>query len=77
MKIMTRFFSRLVIGTILITGGAVLIAFFGIVPDSEKERNLEELMRLWQRGPFIGWFSTECFVVLVWLIAVRAPFTLR
>ncbi|KAJ3515403.1 hypothetical protein NLJ89_g1779 [Agrocybe chaxingu] len=70
------FFARLLLGdvfspwmalgTILIAGGAILIAFFGIVP--EQTRSLEDLLELFRRPTFIAYFSALGFVVLVCLL---------
>ncbi|EJD47744.1 hypothetical protein AURDEDRAFT_183890 [Auricularia subglabra TFB-10046 SS5] len=49
------FTSLMAIGTILIAVGAVLIAIFGVVP--EPNHDLEDLLRLLRRGPFIVYFS--------------------
>nr|VWO96734.1 Uncharacterized protein [Ganoderma boninense] len=55
----------MLLGTLLIAGGAVLIAIFGIVP--EPTRSLEDLLRLFNRPAFIAYFSLLAFAVLVWL----------
>ena len=57
------------LGTLLIAGGAVLIAVFGIVP--EPTHSLEDLLRLFNRPAFVAYFSILGFVVLVWLVTVR------
>ncbi|KAH9849743.1 hypothetical protein C2E23DRAFT_861719 [Lenzites betulinus] len=57
------------IGTLLIAGGAVLIAVFGIV--HESTHSLEDLLRLLNRPAFIAYFSLLAFVVLVWLAATH------
>jgi magnesium transporter len=61
---------RMLLGTALIAGGAALIAIYGIVP--ETTRSLDELMALFARPAFIGWFCAEGFVLLVCLLIVRA-----
>ncbi|KAF9056155.1 hypothetical protein BJ165DRAFT_1522098 [Panaeolus papilionaceus] len=53
----------MILGTILIAGGAILIAFFGIVP--EQTRSLEDLLILLRRPPFIVYFTILTFVVFV------------
>lgn len=58
----------MILGTILIAGGAVLIAFFGIVP--EQTRSLEDLLELFRRPAFIVYFSILGFVVFVCLVVV-------
>ncbi|KAI0801246.1 hypothetical protein C8Q74DRAFT_478506 [Fomes fomentarius] len=55
----------MVLGTLLIAGGAVLIAVFGIVP--EPTHSLEDLLLLFNRPAFIAYFSLLGFVVCVWL----------
>ncbi|KAJ8584315.1 hypothetical protein M405DRAFT_798173 [Rhizopogon salebrosus TDB-379] len=57
---------RMLLGTALIAGGAALIAIYGIVP--ETTRSLDELMALFARPAFIGWFCAEGFVLLVCLL---------
>ncbi|OBZ79715.1 putative magnesium transporter NIPA8 [Grifola frondosa] len=54
------------LGTLLIAGGAVLIAIFGIVP--EPTHSLEDLLRLFSRPAFIAYFSLLGFAVLVCLV---------
>ncbi|KAF9015156.1 hypothetical protein BDQ17DRAFT_22534 [Cyathus striatus] len=73
------FFARLILGdvfspwmllgTILIAGGAVLIAVFGIVP--EQTRSLEDLLALFRRPAFIAYFSALGFIVLFCLIVTH------
>ncbi|RPD62923.1 hypothetical protein L227DRAFT_572788 [Lentinus tigrinus ALCF2SS1-6] len=58
------------LGTLLIAGGAVLIAVFGIVP--EPTRSLEDLLRLFSRPAFIAYFSILGFVVFLWLVTTHA-----
>ncbi|KIM48207.1 hypothetical protein M413DRAFT_439927 [Hebeloma cylindrosporum] len=55
----------MILGTILIAGGAILIAFFGIVP--EQTRSLEDLLALFRRPTFIVYFSLLGFVTFVCL----------
>lgn len=56
-------FSRyLVMGTILIAGGAVLIAIFGVVP--ETTHSLPELLQLYRRPSFIVWISLQFAIIL-------------
>ena len=52
-----------VIGTGLVAAGAVLIAVFGVV--EEREHSLDELLRLFGRKAFVGFFSVEGFVIVV------------
>ncbi|KAF9453812.1 hypothetical protein P691DRAFT_558189 [Macrolepiota fuliginosa MF-IS2] len=69
------FFARLILGdifspwmitgTILIAGGAVLIAVFGIVP--EPTHSLEDLLELFRRPTFVVYFSLLGMVVFVCL----------
>ncbi|KAF8838983.1 hypothetical protein BDN67DRAFT_982153 [Paxillus ammoniavirescens] len=59
----------LVLRTVLIAGGAALIAVYGIVP--ETPQSLDELMTLFAQpmSRFMAWFCVEGAVVLVCLIA--------
>lgn len=59
----------MVLGTILIAGGAVLIAIFGIVP--EPTHSLQDLLELFQRPPFIVYFSLLGLGVFLSLVLVR------
>ncbi|KAG5221907.1 cyclin-dependent protein kinase [Salix suchowensis] len=56
----------MILGTLLIAGGAVLIAVFGIVP--EPTHSLEDLLALFRRPPFVAYFSTLGSVVFVALV---------
>jgi hypothetical protein len=58
----------MVLGTILIAGGAILIGIFGVVP--EPTHSLEDLLALFRRPTFVVYFSLLGFVVVVCLIAV-------
>lgn len=60
----------MVLGTLLIAGGAVLIAVFGIVP--EPTRSLEDLLELFRRPTFVAYFSLLGFVVVISLGIVCA-----
>ncbi|EMD42069.1 hypothetical protein CERSUDRAFT_110614 [Gelatoporia subvermispora B] len=55
----------MIIGTLLIAGGAVLIGIFGIV--AEPTHSLEDLLRLFNRPTFVVYFSLLAFVVVVCL----------
>lgn len=57
-----------VVGTGLVALGAVLIAVFGVV--QEEEHSLDELLRLWRRGPFLAFFSLLVAAVVIVLISV-------
>ncbi|KAF4623904.1 hypothetical protein D9613_001803 [Agrocybe pediades] len=59
----------MILGTILIAGGAILIAFFGIVP--EQTRSLEDLLSLFRRPTFIVYFSILGVVVFVSLVVTH------
>jgi hypothetical protein len=67
----------MILGTILIAGGAILIGYFGIVP--EPTRSLDDLLELFKRPAFAAYFSTLAFVVVVCLAIVRieSKFLLR
>ena len=58
----------MILGTILIAGGAVLIAVFGIVP--EPTHSLEDLLVLFNRPAFIVYFSLLGFFLAVALVTV-------
>jgi len=58
----------MILGTLLIAGGAVLIAIFGIVP--EPSHSLEDLLVLFRRPTFVAYFSLLRFAVLVCLAIV-------
>lgn len=58
----------MIIGTILIAGGAVLIAVFGIVP--EPTHSLEDLLVLFSRPAFVVYFSLLGFFLAVALVIV-------
>ncbi|KZS92952.1 hypothetical protein SISNIDRAFT_485899 [Sistotremastrum niveocremeum HHB9708] len=66
----------LILGTLLISGGAALIGIFGTVP--EVTRSLDDLLELFARPPFIGYFSMLGAAVFVGLIITHiAEFSLR
>ncbi|KAF8898745.1 hypothetical protein BD779DRAFT_1485354 [Infundibulicybe gibba] len=56
----------MILGTLLIAGGAVLIAIFGIVP--EPTRSLEDLLELFSRPAFVAYFSLLGAAVVICLI---------
>lgn len=62
------FSAWMILGTILIAGGAVLIAIFGIVP--EPTHSLEDLLVLFNRPAFVVYFSLLGFFVGVALVIV-------
>lgn len=62
------FSAWMILGTILIAGGAVLIAIFGIVP--EPTHSLEDLLVLFNRPAFVVYFSLLGFFVAVALVVV-------
>ena len=57
-----------IVGTTLVALGAVLIAVFGVV--REEEHSLDELLRLWRRGPFLAFFLTMVAMVVIVLVSV-------
>ncbi|KAL5518946.1 hypothetical protein ACEPAH_629 [Sanghuangporus vaninii] len=66
----------MLLGTVLIAGGAVLIAIFGIVP--EPTHSLEDLLHLFRRPAFIAYFSLLGVALLVCLIITHiAEFSLK
>ncbi|KAF9786949.1 hypothetical protein BJ322DRAFT_1052867 [Thelephora terrestris] len=60
------FSTWMILGTILIAGGAVLIAVFGTVP--EPTRSLEDLLILFNRPAFVIYFSLLGFFLGVVLV---------
>jgi hypothetical protein len=65
----------MVVGTLLIAGGAVLIAFFGIVP--ERPRSVEDLLELFSRPAFVVYFSIlGAFVVVCLVVTHIAEYSL-
>ena len=60
----------MILATLLIAGGAVLIAVFGIVP--EPTRSLEDLLELFSRPVFVAYFSLLGAVVFICLVIVCA-----
>lgn len=64
------FVPWMILGTIFIAGGAILIAFFGIVPEST--RSLEDLLYLFRRPTFIAYFSVLGFIVILCLAIVSS-----
>ncbi|GAA5908374.1 uncharacterized protein JCM6883_004370 [Sporobolomyces salmoneus] len=70
-----EFTVHLVVGTVLIAGGAVLIGIFGVVP--EQTHTLPELVALYRRAPFIIWVSLLAFfLVLILFVAHVAEWRL-
>ncbi|KAI0068198.1 hypothetical protein BV25DRAFT_1793338 [Artomyces pyxidatus] len=66
----------MILGTLLIAGGAVLIAVFGIVP--EPTHSLEDLLVLFRRPAFVAYFSLLAFAVVVCLVITHiAEFSYR
>lgn len=59
----------MVIGTLFIAGGALLIAFFGIVP--EPTHTLDDLLRLLGRTSFVVYFTLLVAAIFVCLVIVR------
>lgn len=49
-------------GTLLVCGGALLIAIFGAIPS--PAHNLHELLELLVRGPFVGWMIFQIFLII-------------
>lgn len=57
------------IGTVLVSFGALLIAAYGSI--TEPQHNLNELLKLLQRGPFIAWTISSFIVVVMVLVLIR------
>ncbi|PHH88845.1 hypothetical protein CDD83_6971 [Cordyceps sp. RAO-2017] len=49
-------------GTVLVTTGAILIAIFGAIPS--PAHNLDELLELLARKPFVAWMILQAFFVV-------------
>lgn len=64
----------MLLGTLLIAGGAVMIGYFGIVP--EPTHSLDDLLALFNRPAFVAYFSVLGLIVVVILIIVRPRITL-
>ena len=62
------FSAWMTLGTILMAGGVVLIAIFGIVP--EQSHSLEDLLVLFNRPAFVLYFSLLGFCLGVALLAM-------
>ena len=56
-------------GTLLVCSGAILIAIFGAIP--APAHNLDELLALLVRPPFVAWMSLQTLIVLVIAISVE------
>ena len=56
-------------GTLLVCSGAVLIAIFGAIP--APAHDLNELLELLVRPPFVAWMSLQTFIVLSIAISVE------
>lgn len=62
------FSARTLAGTLLIAGGATLIAIFGVVP--EQNHNLDELMALFRRPGFVAYITLMSVAVAAALVVV-------
>jgi hypothetical protein len=62
----------MLVGTLLIAGGAVLIAIFGIVP--EPTHSLDDLLALFRRPTFVAYFSLLGAVVVISLAIVSVSY---
>lgn len=63
------FSNSMMAGTVLIATGAVLIAVFGVVP--EEYHDLDDLLRLWAREPFVVFFTLVCLSVTITLVTAH------
>lgn len=54
-------------GTLLVAGGAVLIALYGALP--EPSHNLEQLLDLLERRQFLLWMMGTAFIIVAILVA--------
>ncbi|KAI9697397.1 MAG: hypothetical protein M1836_004675 [Candelina mexicana] len=57
-------------GTVLVCGGAVLIAIFGAIP--EPAHNLDQLLFLLGRHQFILWMISQAIIVVLIIIGTKA-----
>ena len=63
-------FTRLsLVGTVLVSVGAGLIAGFGAL--EERSHNLGELLVMFERVPFVVWMGIQLWIVLVILVVSR------
>ncbi|KAJ1311514.1 hypothetical protein OPQ81_010000 [Rhizoctonia solani] len=63
------FSKYMVLGTLFVATGAVLIAVFGIVP--ETTHSLDDLLRLFRRPTFVAYFTLLAFAVTTALIVTH------
>ncbi|KAK4687462.1 magnesium transporter, partial [Tremellales sp. Uapishka_1] len=56
-------------GTVLVAGGAVLIAVFGVV--NEPNHSLDDLLTLFARPAFVAFFSIVCIAVAVVIVSAH------
>jgi magnesium transporter len=63
-------FTRLsLLGTVLVSVGAGLIAGFGAL--EEPNHNLQELLDMFSRAPFLIWMATQLGIVVIILVVSR------
>lgn len=67
------FSATTLVGTLLIAGGATLIAIFGVVP--EQNHNLDELLALFRRPGFVVYITLMSVAVAVVLVTVSSLMT--
>lgn len=59
-----------VFGTLLVAIGALIVAAWGVVSESAKPHNLDELLRLLRRPQFLVWMAVTLVIVSAVLFAI-------
>lgn len=66
-----------VAGTLLVAVGALVVAAWGVVSESSKPHNLDELLRLLHRPQFLLWMAVTLAIVAAVLVAVSSSIKAR
>lgn len=61
-------------GTLLVAIGALIVAAWGVVSESSKPHNLDELLRLLHRPQFLLWMALSLAVVTIVLLTISSGF---
>lgn len=64
-------------GTLLVAIGALIVAAWGVVSESSKPHNLDELLRLLHRPQFLLWMALSLAVVAIVLLTISSSFKPR
>ncbi|VVT58670.1 uncharacterized protein SAPINGB_P006325 [Magnusiomyces paraingens] len=59
-----------VAGTLLVSAGALIVAAWGVVSESAKPHNLDELLRLLRRPQFLVWMGATMLLVAAVLVVI-------